>query len=265
MKKLAVAVLVIIMLSGSAIAIHDYYVRDPPFEGYTGERARERRLYDPFSRDRYFGVDSYKPYSNYGQKGPTYRVTNTGAKSAYSGVFQLDTSAYIPRGRDPSKISNKDPGMRGYNIVDIPVELLPYSPLEQSIGLLSVRAKGTARIVSRGDFYGAGLNKPFPRTQVFIEAINLPPIEPNMAYEAWLFDDDSEYSVNLGMLDIVTELTLGLTYENTFLSYFFDRVIITREAYPDLNPGPGEIILEGKIEQGRLITKPTSFIFQRLR
>ncbi len=267
MKKLAVSILILMLVSTTVVlAIHEVFnAGQPPFEGYSGERARIRRLYDPFSRDRNFGDDSYKPYSNYGQKGPTYRATNTGFKSAYSGVFNLDTNAFRPQGRNPGRISNWDPRMRGYNTVDVSVNLLPFYPVEQVISPLETYMRGTARIVGRGDFYGAGLNNPFPRTQVFIEAINLPPIEPNQAYEAWLVDEDSGYAMNLGVLEVVTELTVGLVYENRFFANYFESVMITKEAFPDSDPSPGEIVLLGELPVVREIETPTSFVFQRLR
>ena len=262
--KLGLAVIMALLLTGTAFAIHEMQYYDTNIDGYSGQLARDRRSYDPYSRARYFGYDYNKQFINYGSKGPTYRVTNTGAKSAFSSVFNLDTNAFSSRGRDPSKISNWDPNIRGYARLDKSVELLPFAPVDQFISSRLALAKGTARVLSTGDQYGAGLNKPYPRTQIFIQIRNLPPLSDNQIYEAWLVDDQTEYAISMGVMKS-GGLTSQLNWEFRRLTHMFERVWITREAFPDIDPSPGEIVLEGSFVESRTGLKPLAIGLERVR
>ena len=266
MSKLVISVLVVLLLALAVFALPDWYVYDTNIDSYSGQIARDRRIFDPYSRDRYFGSDYQKQFVNYGMKGPTDRMTKTGAKSAFSSVFNLDVNAFTPRGRDPGFISNWDPNVRGYARMDVAVDLLPYEALQQVIGPNEVMAKGAARIVSLGDEYGAGMNKPYPRTQVFIQANNLPPLDETEIYEAWLFNSENEYPLSVGLLKAGAGITSQLIFEFYRKVDQFDAVMITREPYPDMNPTPGEIILFGYIGQTRNTLNPSGSDFnERLR
>lgn len=262
MKTAVLGILCILLFSSIAVAA----VYDVSYSGYSGQPSRERRAYDPYSREQYFGEGYVRPYVNYGSKGPTYRATNTGAKSAFSSVYNLDTNAYAARGRDPSKISNWDPNVRGYPRLDTYVDLLPYSPVETTYEPSAVMSKGTARVVSAGNPYGAAdLQKRWLRGQVFIQMKNLPPVAENEVYEAWLFDDETEYSLSIGLLKSGAEYTSSLYMEIARLLSPFDAVYITKEPFPDVDPSPGEIVIWGDIPQNRdETTVPTSY-FDRLR
>ncbi len=268
--KFAVAVLLVLLLAGTVLAIHEWAVYDYNIDSYTGQVARERRAYDPYSRERYFGQDYNRDFANYGAKGPTYRVTNTGFKSAFSNVFNLDTNTFTNRGRDPSKISNWDPGILGYARLDASVELLPYSPTGEVIAHEAVLPKGAARVVSTGNEYGEGLNKARPKSQIFVIAQYLPPVGEYEIYEAWLLDDETEYALSLGLIKSGEGLTGSgytsqLFFEIQRNVHMFDNIMITREAYPDPDPSPGEIVLMGKIGPSRSYVGVPSSQFKRLR
>lgn len=266
MSRFAVAVLIVMLLSATVLAIHDFQVYDNNVDGYAGQLARDRRIYDPYTRERYFGSDYQRQFNNFGSKGPTDRLLNTGAKSGFSSVFNLDTNTFSNRGRDPSFISNFDPGVRGYARLDRYIDLLPYSPVEQLIGPNEVLAKGVTRILSTGNEYGVGLNKALPRSQVFIQAINLQPVGEHYVYEAWLLDDETEYALSMGVLKSGAGLTTQLVdWEIRRLVHMFEHVMITREPYPDPDPTPGEIILMGDINKPRIDTTPDTSEFDRLR
>ncbi len=268
--KIIFAVLMVMLLAGTVLAIHDWTVYDYNIDGYSGQVARERRQYDPYSRERYFGIDYNREFVNFGSKGPTDRLIKTGAKSGFSSVFNLDTNTLSNRGRDPSKISNWDPGMLGFARLDASIDLLPYSPVEEVAAHEAILAKGTARILSTGNQYGAGLNKPYPRSQIFVQAINLPPVGESEIYQAWLLDAETEYPLSVGLMKAGAGITgAGYTSELIFeirrLVHMFDYVMITREPFPDSDPGPGEVILFGRIDPARTrLATPTSF-FKRLR
>jgi len=255
-----VGILALVLAGSSAWAIHDAHIG-----GYSGQTARIRRENDPYSRQLYFGEGYTKPFYNFGSKGPTYRFTNTGAKSAYSGVFQLDTSEYRPQGRNPRRISNWDPKMRGFDTVDEVVTLLPYYPVEISFGNLYTQARATARVVSRGNAYGSTLNDPYPRTQFFIATKNMPPVGDGEIYEAWLYDKETEYAITLGFIKIGPDLTGDLFFEIRRKVKPYDSIMITREPWPDIDPSPHEIVLMGDIPTTRSVLGPNTASLQRVR
>ncbi len=265
MSRFAVAVLILMLLAVSVLAIHDFQVYDDNFYGYSGQLARDRRIYDPYTRERYFGDDYQREFVNYGSKGPTDRVMNTGAKSGFSAIFNVDTNTYSNRGRDPSHISNFDPDIRGFARLDRSIDLLPYSPVEQLVGYDPVIAKGTAHILSTGDQYGAGLNKPLPRSQIIVQLVNLQPAGENYMYEIWLLDDETEYALSMGLVKSGIGLTSQFVWQIRRLVHMFEHVMVTKEPYPDPDPSPGEIILIGDINKPRIDTVPSSSEFDRLR
>ncbi|VVB81137.1 Anti-sigma-K factor rskA [uncultured archaeon] len=266
MSKLAISILIVLVLACAAFALPTWWVYDTNIDSYSGQIARDRRVFDPYSRDRYFGSDYQRDFSNFGTKGPTDRLTKTGAKSAFSSVFNLDVNAFIPRGRDPSAISNWDPNMRGYPIIDVSADMLPYGALQQVIGPNDVMAKGAARLVSLGDEYGAGLTKALPSTQVFVQANNLPPLDETEVYEVWLFNSEREYPLSVGLMKVGIDHTGQLIFEMRRRADQFDAVMITKEPFPDSDPRPSDIILWGYFGQIRDTLNPSGSDFnQRLR
>lgn len=221
--------------------------------GYSGYSGTERRLNDPYTRYSYFGENYTKSLVNYGSKGPVYTQTTTGAKSAYSGVFNLDTNAYYARARDPSRISNWDPNVRGFSQLDATVTLLPYDVVGYEENEVPRGPRGTAKVLSRGDAYGAGLNTRLARSQVFVQTIDLPPIPSYEAYEVWLVDEESGYSLSVGLLKTGGKFTAQLSHAMSRSLAGFDAVMVTREQYPDIDPTPGEVVLFGYMEQSRAV------------
>ncbi len=264
--RIVFPVLIIALFLVSIVAaLPTFQVYDNNIDSYGGQIARDRRIFDPYTRDRYFGADYYRPYQNFGQKGPTNMLLNTGAKSAYSSVFNLDTNSMTNEGRNPGKISNWDPKVRGYPRLDKSVSLLPYDPVEQSFAQTPVLAQGTARLLSIGDVYGSGMDKPFPQTQIQIVLQNLPPADDNEIYEAWLLDDQSGYALNLGIMKSAAKTTAELLFTIPRQVYMFEHVIITKEPFPDEDPRPGEIILAGNIDPARSQLTINPSYFERLR
>jgi len=266
-NKFAVVVLCVLLLGSTVSAIQNY-VYDYNKDGYSGQYARDRRIYDPYSRDRYFGTGYEKPFLNFGSKGPTYAMTNTGAKSAYSSVFNLDTNSLSNQGRDPAHISNFDPRVRGYNRLDRSVDLMPYGIYSEEFANDPYMPKGTARVFSDGNEYGSTLNKPYPRSQIYVQVINLPPVGEDEIYEVWLGDAETEYMLSLGILKSGQGITAQMIRDIYRMVYMFDYVYITREPYPDLDPSPGEYVLMGvmgNIDPGRVDVTPPASNFERVR
>lgn len=267
--RVAIAVLFGLLLIGTAFA-QTAQSTWPPFNdnvlGYSGEPARERRLtIAPFSRELYFGYGYNRAYVNYGSKGPTYRSTNTGAKSANSAVFNLDTNEYSTRGRDPSKISNWDPGVLGYARIDRSVSLYAYDPTGISFNFDESISRGTARITSFGNAYGAGYNQPYPTTQILVQTKNLPPVDQDYVYEVWLQDKESEYSITLGLIKNGLDPNGQLVTVIPRLVDQYDYVLVTKEPFPDIDPGPGEIVVMGQINPSRTEVRPSTALLEHMR
>jgi len=237
------------------------------YGGYGGEPARLRRQYDPYSRELYFGENASRSLlMNLGQKGPNYRYTNTGRKGAYSGKFNLDTNAFIPQGRYPGRISNWDPNMRGFAQIDRTVYMYPPEGYDLSVTNKALMPQGTARVVSLGDQVGSGLNKPYPKTQVFIQTKNLPPPQDYEAYEGWLFDEKTEYPLSLGLFKNSVKFTSQLYFTIFRSALPFNAVMVTREDLRDPNPSPGEVVLYGTMDPVRTQTSQLGYIYaQRVR
>ena len=262
MKK-SVALAFVVALILASVAFAQSTQPWPPFNdnvvGYGGEPARERRLtIAPFTRELYFGYGYQPPFTNFGAKGPTYRMTNTGAKSGYSATFNLDTNDYSPRGRDPSKISNWDPGVLGYARVDRAVDLLAYNPTGIALGNKDTIGRGTARITSFGNQFGGGGNNPFPTTQILVQTRNMPPVGQGEIYEVWLMDAETERSITLGLMKNGLGPTSQLVTVIPRLVDPFEYVLVTREPFPDQDPGPSEIVLMGEIDPSRVDVRPTT-------
>ncbi len=260
------AIFIALLLTGTVIAIHDFQVYDTNIDSYSGQIARDRRIYDPYTRERYFGQGYERQFVNFGSKGPTDRFSLTGSKSSFSGSFNLDTNSWSNQGRDPSHISNWDPKVRGYARLDRAVELLPYNPVYQLIGVEPSIAKGTARILSTGNAYSDGNNQPHPSTQIQINAINLQPIGQDEVYEGWLYDDESEYALSLGIMrkgSLATTAQLVFAYPR--LVHMFDEVWLTKEPFPSEDPSPHTIILSGRINPSRTEVDTPPNYYSRLR
>lgn len=248
MRIFSVSVIILLILGVVAVQAQ-YYSGYIGSDGYSGYDARERRLTDPYSRENFFGQDYYKPYQNFGSKGPTNRLLNTGSKSAYAGAFTFDTNAFSARGRDPSKISNNDPGMRGYQRQDSIVYLEPFGVT--AANREPIVGKGTARIISKGDERRSQNDYSEFQTQVYLQTQNLPPLPEDEVYEAWMFDDESEYALSIGVFTTSIKLTHQLVFEIQRSLLPFDAVMVTREKFADSDPRPGEIVLYGDIVDER--------------
>jgi len=279
-RRIAIGLVVLLILTTAAIAYTTKAKTYTPIVvpeytqgGYTGQWGRDRRAFDPYSRQQYFSADYQSPYWNYGKKGPTNMVVNTGMKSAYHTAFNLDRNSFIAQGRNPGKLSNWDPNVRGYTRYDKIVKLFSADGLIVNGG--SVFPRGTARVVSYGDRYSTGIRKDWQkatRSQIWIQvrdvppAPDVPPVGVDKLYEAWLKDYESGYMLSLGFLESGAKNTLQMYHEFNRVITSFDEVVITLEDYPDVNPGPsGRVITSGAINPERdLIATPSSY-FGRLR
>lgn len=210
-------------------------------------------------RDIYFGntytklitENEYtKPLSGYGLKDFSGSPRGAGFKGMESLQQNLPYNSFITRGRDPSHISNWDPQIRGYTIMNIYVELEPVDPsiiLEQGKLFLPGMQAGAARIISNrekgGDMF---------KTTIYLQARDLVGLGTNEVYEAWLVDEDTAYPLSLGIFVPATYGGLSsMNFEFDHYVHNYDMIMITREPFPDKDPNPGEVILIGDLTQVR--------------
>ncbi len=241
MKLIALGIFLIVIVS--VIAVHEGN------GGYSGVNGMLARQNDPYSRERYFGPSVQYPFGGFG--GYASNVANYGKEGATSSRANLDTNSFISQGRNPSRvITNNDPGMRGYRVLDAVVDLEADDSVQ--IEEKPVLAKGTARVLSRGDAFGSVTNGDSEEpSMVLIQTRNLPPVGDYQIYEAWLVDEDNNYAMSLGLLRSGIDLTAQLRFTISRSLLPFEAVMITLEEFPDENPGPGKVVLSGKIPSSR--------------
>lgn len=228
------------------------------YDTYSGQAARERRAYyDPYSRERYFGENHVQTFGGFGSKGPvTGTLTNTGAKSAYSGTFNLDTDEFWHSFRGPSRVGANDPGMRGFDRMDKVVRLYPYTFVQRDYPVgdpssINHLSKATARVQSLSNsFYSAYKDR--PQGIVMMKIRELPPLSSEELYEAWIVDEDSGYPLSMGLFKTGIQGTASFDFEIRRPLMGFDTLVVTREPFPDYDPRPSnDIILVGFIEPPR--------------
>ena len=190
-----------------------------------------------------YGTEFTQPFGGYGMKGASQG--SFGLKGAEEGTSVLSTNAFIPRGRDPSKISNYYASARGYQIINEHVELAPVALELTSRPQINGTPQGNARIISRKPT-GIGI----PQATVVLRTKDLPPIKPYYVYEAWLVDEDTATSMSLGIFQPAPVGRVAtLSYTSALPLDPFESIIVTTEPFPDSNPMPGQVVLAGDIEE----------------
>ena len=257
--KTIVTSLLIIILTISAIAIATAQSNSPwsiPYKPDTGSAERKRAIA--------FGEDFTIPVGWTGIKYSTGTRQTLGGFKGSTGVdVNLPYNEYIKYARNPGHISNFDPRMRGYTIVNEFVELEPLEYpyyIQQDKPLLVEKPSGAARVVSqrRNQFQTQRSNMPY--STVSLRVKNLPELGEYEVYEAWLVDEDTGYALSIGrvlppMVGKVT--TLNFDISNTI--QFYDYIMVTKEKFPTFNRAPdGDVMLIGSIPQVREGQMPIS-------
>ena len=261
--KIIIALSALLVLLSASVALGQASSFDTGTSGYGGVNSRLTRMQDPYSRSHYFPPSYQQPFGGYGSKSAT--PSEYASKGTTSVSQNLDTNTYSPQGRNPAKISNVDPNFRGYSRVDATVILQPLNT--QFIQGQEKNARAVARIISKGDIYGAvDSNNPNPTTTVRIQTQNLPPVGGNKIYEAWLGDEDTEYSLSIGFLRSGLYLSSRLTFSFTRSAAPFDAIMITTEDFPDKNPQPSDAVLYGSIRPSRNVVRmPATYAPETVR
>ncbi len=240
MQKLVLGVVILLVMSAVVIATQTGYTAETR---YSWDQTTIVPRDIVFSSNRYW-MDYVKPYGGYGTKGASRG--SFGMKGEEEGASNLPYNDFIPRGRDPSAISNYYASARGYHIVNKYVELE-----SADIGLVSRpqingTPKGYARVVNIKE-HGVG----FPVATVYFRTKDLPPLAPEYLYELWLTDEDTGYAMSLGLFQPAgIGRVASLDYESVVPVWVFDSMMVTIEPFPDENPLPGQVILSGLLKEG---------------
>ncbi|MBW2986027.1 hypothetical protein KY333_01520 [Candidatus Woesearchaeota archaeon] len=253
-KILAIITLITILtISIVAVATAQESAWSLPYKRDTGSAERKRAIA--------FGEDFTKPYAWAGIKYRT--VGNQGLKGSTSVKSNLPYNEYIKYARNPGHISNFDPRMRGYTIMNeyfdmIPVELPYYMNAGQK--LLPQPPSGAVRITSTRDSKGQQRSY-MPRSTVQLRVGYLPELNSYEVYEAWLVDEDTDYVLSLGRVippGAGQLSTLNFEVANDLFNY--DYAMVTIERFPEFRQrGPlGDVVLVGSIPQVRKDTNAVS-------
>lgn len=203
------------------------------------------------------GTEHTWPLGGYGRKGATSGGSygNFGLKGATSVSSNLAWNSFIRRGRDPSRISNNDPRMRGYSIRDVVVNLEPVDTEWVFQNNFITRSKGTARLISDYDDY-KGYDP--ARTRIYLRVRDLPPLDKENIYQVWLVDLDTGYPLSVGMFNPQIIGINELTFDAPMSAFIYDTLVITVEPFPDNDLHPGKPVMAGDIPQTRTMARDVS-------
>ena len=230
-----VGVVLLVLLSSLVVGIHTAETR------YAVEQTTIEQRNIVFSDNRY--AQGYvRPFGGFGAKGASRG--SFGFKGEEEGASNLPYNAFIPRGRDPSKISNVYASARGYQVINTYVELKPVELQLTSRPQINGTPQGYARLIFRKP-HDVGI----PETNVFLRTRDLPALAPDFLYQAWLVDEDTGTSASIGMFQpsAISRITT-LDYKSTVPLAPFDTIIVTAEPYPDDNPLPSQVILSASLK-----------------
>jgi hypothetical protein len=240
MQKLVLGIFILLVMSSVAVAIQTGYTSETR---YTTSPSISVKRDIVFSSNRY-GMTYIKPYGGFGAKAASRG--SFGMKDAEAGAANLPYGDWIPQGRDPGHISNYYSSARGYTIMNKYVDLAPLDLSLVSRPQINGTPAGYARVISIKD-QGVGI----PVGTVYLRTKDLPPIAPDFIYEAWLIDEETGYSMSIGLFQPagIGRVT-SLDYQISGPLTSFDSIIVTVEPFPDTNPGPGMAILQGPLKEG---------------
>ncbi len=158
------------------------------------------------------------------------------------------TDIQIPRTGGVERVTQYDPRIASYRIKAV----THLEPVEQVIGgsgygrggYIQKFPRGLARIQSARSQY-------YPRAQVVITVKDLEEsYKIKSLYQGWLYDEDSGYSLNLGVFETRGISGFGiLDWSASLYLDEYDYVIVTQEPYLDQDPSPGEAVLIGLIKK----------------
>lgn len=145
-------------------------------------------------------------------------------------IYKLNDYSYDPR------VTSKK--------VETTVYLTPPQPPTFARGYPAYYPRGTARIQSVRTQY-----RPQAMANIDIKDVR-PSSYDKTVYQAWLYDAESGYSLNLGQFQALEGNNAEMTYTGAHYFDAYDYVLVTREPANDIDPRPSnDEVLIGKIVQ----------------
>lgn len=139
------------------------------------------------------------------------------------------------------RYTHYDPRVINYYRLNVHTTLEPVEDALFERGMHPFFPKAGAKIIS-------ARSPLLPKGQVQLTVKDLrASANSGMAYEVWLFDENSGYALSLGVFR-TTGLGNG-RFEWSADQYIdeYDYVLVTEEPYPDYDPRPGLVVLQGRI------------------
>lgn len=241
MRKLALLAIIALLVLSAVTAIHTQETR------YSVEQTTIEQRDILFKENKLFsrsGVTYVQPLGGFGFKGASR--ASFGFKGEEESFSNLATNAFRAQGRNPGRYaSNFYQSTRGTPVVDQAVALRPVTgALIVQRPQITAQTTGAVRVLSRFE-----RELRVPKTTVYLRVLDLPPVEKNQVYEAWLIDEDTGNAQSMGMFNSMAIGRTGtLTWEFQGLVNQFESFGVTVEPYPDTDPSPsGEFVLMGNI------------------
>lgn len=236
LHKVFLGILFLLALSAAVVAIHT------PETRYSVEQTSIEQRNILHTENRY-GQLYVKPLGGYGKEGASQG--SFGKEGAEEGASNLPYNSFIPRGRDPGKISNSYASAKGYQVINIYVELKPVSVQYLARPQITGSPQGHARIISRKKA-DVGLIQ----ADIELRTRDLPPTSNlSRVYEAWLVDEDTGTTMSLGIFQGGSyDRIATLRYKSMTPLDPFETIVVTQEPFPDNDPRPGEIFLSGDLK-----------------
>jgi hypothetical protein len=123
-------------------------------------------------------------------------------------------------------------------------EFIYLNPVEEPMferGMTPFYPRGTVRIIS-------SRSPLLPKGQVQVKVKEIgSSSRTGLAYEGWLYDEQSGYALSVGVFRTVGFGTGALDWRTEQYIDHYDYFFITEEAYPDYDPRPGPVLLQGRI------------------
>jgi hypothetical protein len=139
------------------------------------------------------------------------------------------------------RYTHYDPRLINYYKLDVFVSLEPVEEAMFKRGMHPFFPKAGAKIMS-------SRSPLMPKGQVQLSAKDLGISErTGMAYETWLFDEESGYALSLGVFRTVGLGNGRFEWRSDQYIDSYDYIYITEEPYPDYDPRPGAIVLQARI------------------
>ncbi len=116
----------------------------------------------------------------------------------------------------------------------------------------STKIVGEASITSSINMFITSRNERAKRNfqgSITIDTKNLPKLKKNSkgalieVYEAWLVDSDSGYKLSIGLFEIDKQSQGTLSFRTRAYFDEYDKVVITKEPFPDPDPSPSSIVV----------------------